>query len=56
MEEKRKGADGFTGYSEHQCRDFDAAFRFAETWRVFEGKDGSGRRREGKGEEDDEDD
>ena len=37
-------ASGFTGYGEHRCRDFERVFRFAEEWRVFEGKDEKGRR------------
>ncbi len=32
------GEVGFTGYGEHRCRDFDAVVRFAEEWRVFDGK------------------
>lgn len=41
---------GFTGYSEHQCRDFERVFRFAEEWRVYEGKNGSERVRVSEGE------
>lgn len=35
------GDAAFTGYSEHQCRDFEGEFRFAEQWRVYNGKDAS---------------
>lgn len=31
----------FTGYGEHKCRDFDRVFRFAEKWRVYDGKNAS---------------
>lgn len=41
---------GFTGYSEHKCRDFERVFRFAEEWRVYEGKNGSERVRVSEGE------
>ncbi len=33
---------GFTGYGEHRCRDFDAVVRFAEEWRVSDGKSEGG--------------
>ena len=35
------GDAAFTGYSEHQCRDFEKVFRFAEKWRVYDGKNAS---------------
>ena len=37
------GDAAFTGYSGHQCRDFDRVFRFAEKWRVYDGKNASER-------------
>ena len=37
------GDEAFTGYSEHQCRDYERAFRFAEEWRVYNGKNDSER-------------
>ncbi|CAF9937248.1 MAG: hypothetical protein ALECFALPRED_007152 [Alectoria fallacina] len=37
------GDAAFTGYSGHRCRDFDRVFRFAETWRVYDGKNASER-------------
>lgn len=37
------GDAAFTGYSEHQCREFDRVFRFAEEWRVYDGKNASER-------------
>ena len=40
---KKKEEAGFTGYGEHQCRDFERVFRFAEEWRVYEGKNESRR-------------
>ena len=33
----------FTGYGEHQCRDLDRVFSFAEEWRVYDGKDNNER-------------
>lgn len=35
------GGAAFTGYSEHRCRDFERVFRFAEKWRVYDGKNAS---------------
>ncbi len=37
------GDAAFTGYSVHECRDFDRVFRFAEKWRVYDGKNSSER-------------
>ena len=37
------GHAAFTGYGEHQCRDFERGFRFAEKWRVYDGKNASER-------------
>ena len=42
---------GFTGYGEHKCRDFERVFRFAEEWRVYEGKNESERVRVSEEEE-----
>ena len=38
--EQDEGTDqiGTSGYSQHQCRNFDEAFAFAEKWRVWNGK------------------
>ena len=44
------GNVGFTGYGEHRCRDFERVFRFAEEWRVYEGKDDSERVKISEGE------
>ena len=32
------GEAAFTGYGEHRCRDFERVVRFAEEWRVYDGK------------------
>lgn len=37
------GDAAFVGYAKHQCRDFDRVFRFAEEWRVYDGKSSSER-------------
>ena len=35
------GDAAFTGYSEHQCREVDRFFHFADEWRVYDGKNAS---------------